>query len=109
MSKAFSSLEASYLRAAADKAQDFYPIAFLETAKLKVLTVKNFQIQLHGNPLRFDVEFAQQIADGRAGSAIAPLPIDLNLHPIGHRASSYGTPIPIVNKVPLVQALPVVQ
>jgi hypothetical protein len=40
-----------------DETQDFYSISFIETSLIEVFAVKNFQIQLHGNPLRLDVKF----------------------------------------------------
>src|SRR6187397_1051634 len=51
---------------AADKAQNFHPIARVETSELEVLPIKDFQVQFHGDTLGLDIQFPQQIADGRA-------------------------------------------
>src|SRR5262245_30752131 len=43
---------------APDEAQDLHTVPFLETPKLKLLAVKNFQIQLHCDSFRPDVKLA---------------------------------------------------
>jgi hypothetical protein len=51
------SSSSSFSHPTPNETQDFYSISFIETSLIEVFAVKNFQVQLHGNPLRLDVEF----------------------------------------------------
>ena len=47
----------SFSRPTPDETQDFHSIPFMEVSLIEVFAIKDFQVQLNGNPLRLDVEF----------------------------------------------------
>jgi hypothetical protein len=75
-------------RTAADEAQDLHSIPWFQTSVIEVLSVQDFQIQLHRHALGLDGQFTEQIPNSSASPTVPLFAVHLNLYRLRHRSSS---------------------